>query len=82
MIKTDKDVSIQEFWTHLYDRFRKRLAPAERLVMEHILFNGTLASRILQALDGNYSRHVIRNCLPFVAIMSGKQSIISLSQFP
>lgn len=66
----EKQSSVQQVWKRLYDRSKANIAPVYREALEHILANGTLATRILKVVDGDYAVDKIKgvyqelaNCL-------------------
>src|SRR5690606_36759623 len=48
-------MTFQELWESLYQQVQHRLSTSSQTVLEHILQSGTLATRILRALQGDFS---------------------------
>ncbi|WP_062122537.1 glutamate-cysteine ligase family protein [Geofilum rubicundum] len=49
-----------ELWKHIFGQVKEVLSEESRAVIEHILEEGTLSTRILNALEGDFSRANLR----------------------
>src|SRR5690606_1294699 len=52
-------LSVRDFWSVMYEKYRDRLGTEEQVVIEHILHHGSLATRILRKMGDDYSRNRI-----------------------
>jgi gamma-glutamyl:cysteine ligase YbdK (ATP-grasp superfamily) len=51
---------VSELWKHIFDQVKDVLSDETRVVIQHILEQGTLSTRILSALKGDFSRSHMR----------------------
>lgn len=66
---------VQQLWQHLYDQVKLGISFEYRETLEAIITNGSLATRILKALDGNYSRDNIQNVYTELSICLEKNKL-------
>lgn len=52
--------TIQDIWKHLYDRVKTNISTENQKTIEFMLNNGSLSSRILKALDKDFSEENIK----------------------
>jgi len=58
-LENKSNITIGDFFNHLLQKVKHNLLPEEQYIIEHILKQGTLATRILHALDNDFSNNNI-----------------------
>jgi gamma-glutamyl:cysteine ligase YbdK (ATP-grasp superfamily) len=68
----EKISSVQSIWSHLYGLVKTNMAHSHHHAMETILNEGTLATRILKAIDNDYSKENITKV--YIKLSNGLQN--------
>ena len=61
MFEIEKETTIQELWKHLYSLVKVNIHKSHQHAIETILNEGSLSTRILNAIDSNYSSDHIKS---------------------
>jgi len=54
VFKIEDEATVQQIWNTIYDFVKLNIHPQYRKTLEIILKQGSLSSRILRAIDGNF----------------------------
>lgn len=56
-----KEATAGELWKHIYEKIKSRISPKHQQTLEFLLENGSLASRILKAVNEDFSEENLKN---------------------
>ncbi|HET8808864.1 MAG TPA: glutamate-cysteine ligase family protein [Flavobacteriaceae bacterium] len=56
-----KEATAGELWKHVYEKTKTRISPKHQKTLKFLLENGSLASRILKAVNEDFSKENLKN---------------------
>ena len=56
----EEEVNVRQIWEKLYERVQSQISLKHQNTIEYILENGSLSTRILKKIDGDFSKEKIR----------------------
>ncbi|HEY9185677.1 MAG TPA: glutamate-cysteine ligase family protein [Salegentibacter sp.] len=73
-----EDTSVKQIWKKLYERVQSQISTKHQHTIEYILMNGSLSTRILHKLEGNFSEEKIKKVYAELGVCLAKNQLFKV----